>query len=148
MGRLKINFSEFAAAFVVLLFGVFLIVEGNNYSLGSLRRMGPGFFPVSLGAIMVGLGAILLFQAVFAAREEIAFDWRPIVCVAGSIIVFAIITPRFGLVPAAFLMIVLSAFAERPASLKTGVITGVVMAALGYGVFIYGLGLPIDAVRW
>ncbi|MCH8504175.1 MAG: tripartite tricarboxylate transporter TctB family protein [Ectothiorhodospiraceae bacterium] len=101
-----------------------------------------------MGAIMVGLGAILLFQAVFAAREEIAFDWRPIVCVAGSIIVFAIITPRFGLVPAAFLMIVLSAFAERPASLKTGVITGVVMAALGYGVFIYGLGLPIDAVRW
>lgn len=44
------------AGALVALIGAGAIVEGQSYGVGTLTAMGPGFFPVALGAGLVGLG--------------------------------------------------------------------------------------------
>lgn len=36
----------------IVAFGVYVILEGMAMSMGTLRRIGPGFFPVVLGIVL------------------------------------------------------------------------------------------------
>ena len=58
--QLKIKSQEdFWAGLMFIGFGVLAIVISRDYPMGSAMRMGPGYFPTSLGAIMVLLGSII-----------------------------------------------------------------------------------------
>ena len=48
---------------VFLALGVFAIVVGHSYPLGSLTSMGPGYFPLLVSLLLIGLGSL------FAADE-------------------------------------------------------------------------------
>src|SRR5690606_16500268 len=59
-----------AALFVGL--GAFFAIEALHYDLGTPFRMGPGFLPLTLGAVLVALGLAIGAQGVakLAARTE------------------------------------------------------------------------------
>ena len=47
----------------MLLLGLGAILQGRNYSIGTLSRMGPGFFPVALGVILALAGVAIAISA-------------------------------------------------------------------------------------
>jgi len=47
----------------MLLLGLGAIFRAETYSIGTLSRMGPGFFPVALGAILALAGVAIAISA-------------------------------------------------------------------------------------
>ena len=47
------------AGVLLILVGLGAVIEGRNHSIGSLTHMGAGYFPIVLGVILAGLGAVI-----------------------------------------------------------------------------------------
>src|SRR5262245_16569518 len=45
-------------------FATVAILAARGYSLGSAGKMGPGYFPLLLGGVLAGLGAILIVRSI------------------------------------------------------------------------------------
>ena len=144
----RLNIWEISAAFVVFALGLFLIWQGSSYPLGSLTRMGPGYFPVALGVILLGFGAALIFEVRRHDTPPPDLKLRPFIMITTGLIAFVLMLDRFGLVPAAVALVVLTALADRPVRPRAIVGTAVVVAGIGYFVFLRGFGLQLAAFNW
>src|SRR5688572_16417164 len=97
-------------------FGLLAVIVARDYPLGSAMRMGPGYFPTYLGAIMMVLGAIISFRATRVAGEGIgAWGWRPLIVLGLAFIVYGLSMETFelGFVPSLIAVIVVSSLASR-----------------------------------
>ncbi|MDX2482035.1 MAG: tripartite tricarboxylate transporter TctB family protein [Pseudodonghicola sp.] len=142
---------------VVVVTGVAIAMVANTYPLGTLLRPGPGFFPMVVAVLLSLLGLGVLGET-WAARatpsapeaepDDTAqgpFPWRSVLCTCASVLVFALTVERLGFVPASCLLIAITAFAETERSwIKLGFVA-LFIAVFGSAVFIWGLGLPIQA---
>ena len=101
-----------AVAALLALIGIGAFVIGLGYDFGSARRMGPGYFPVVLSAILTMLA---LSEVVSALRrpEAQSLDWRPLLAILAGVAGFAVTMYLFGMIPAFFVVIGLSALSER-----------------------------------
>ena len=62
--KLKIkNQENFWSGLMFLGLGIITVVIARDYRMGSAARMGPGYFPIYLGIIMMILGAIITFTS-------------------------------------------------------------------------------------
>lgn len=124
------------------------LYASGTYDLGTLRRMGPGMFPMGLGALLILFGVILFGQSFFREGAMPQFrKWSPIFVLAG-VAAFALMLDPFGLVPAIVALTVVSSIAEKriyPVSLLT---LCVGLSLLAVVIFRYGLGLPVALFRW
>ena len=140
------NIGEYAAAVTVIALGAFLIWEGSGYEVGSAGRMGPGFFPVSLGCLLSAIGLALLFAPAEPNADEAALKIQPILFVLASILAFAWIAPRFGLVAATIILVIISSLAARPGvNLLYVAVLAILLPSIGYFLFVRGLGVPLSA---
>lgn len=145
----KHNYTDMAGGALMIAIGATVsLIAISEYSLGSLKRMGPGMFPAGLGAILTFLGLILVIQSFGKAgeRPDIRF-WSPLF-VLGGIAAFALIIVPFGLIPAILAITIISSFAElkvRPVSLA---ILCLALCILAPGVFRFGLGLQLPLIQW
>jgi hypothetical protein len=55
---------DFYAGGLMMLFGLFMAVNGPSYRLGTLMHMGPGFMPTVLGVILTFLGVLIAATAI------------------------------------------------------------------------------------
>lgn len=131
--------------------GAFLIWEGASLGTGTARRMGPGWFPVALGWLMLGLGGLLALSGLFGRDAPLPdgdTEPRPAsaLWVGAGIAAFALLLERAGLVPATVALVGLASLAApRPRPLAVVVLAAIV-AALAWAVFRLGLGLPLPAL--
>jgi hypothetical protein len=144
----SLNFWEIGAALVVFALGAFMVWEGSHYPFGSLTRMGPGFFPIVLGLVLMGFGAALVVEVRHLQTPAPDFRLRSFSFIVAGLIAFAFMLDRFGLVPATIALIVLSALADRPVRPRAIAGTAVVVAAMAYFVFLRGFGLQLQAFVW
>ena len=128
-----------------------------NFKLGSFAQMGPGMFPLVVGATVVALGTVLLLTTVLRTwRRSVASegpepekaDWRTLVIVVLSIAVFALLVRRFGMAPAVVGLVLVSSFASRELSLPKMLALAAGLAVMGWAIFIVMLGLPIKLLAW
>lgn len=57
------NYPDFYAGLMFIIFGGLAAWLSTSYNMGTGARMGPGYFPFWLGAILAGLGVIILLKA-------------------------------------------------------------------------------------
>jgi uncharacterized membrane protein YidH (DUF202 family) len=123
--------------------GAFALLVARGYPVGSAMRMGPGYFPVVLGWLLIALGALVGLRA--ARRPDwqpVGWTWKPLAWISLSILLFGFLMPRVGLVPALAAMFPVAAAAGREFRLREVVLLTLVMSAFAGGVFVYGLKLP------
>lgn len=139
--------------------GVLLIAVGLGFAAGSLQyglgtsvRPGPGYFPLGLGVLLALVGAVLSVQAVRPDEIDAGDDgrigplaWRPLVCVLGAALLFAVLLPRLGLLVSLPVLVLVSALAVPQPNWKA---TGLLAALLTLGAWLLfsralGLSLPI-----
>lgn len=128
---------------LLALLGVLLIVIGRRYDTGSLTAMGPGFLPVLLGVVLLGLAALLLWRE--AALPLLPPPARPLVCVAGGMLAWVLLADRLGFFAAALAQILLTSLAVPQRERRLELVVAIVLSVAAYLLFVRVLGLPLPA---
>lgn len=133
------------------LLGAAVVVAARGYDLGSLTQMGPGMFPYILGwgLILVGLLIGLAALASPCGTEETAppWEWRGWACILAGPILFILMGDHFGLAPAIFACVFVSALGDRTTTLKNAAILAACVTVLGGLTFFYLLQMPFPLFR-
>ncbi len=130
-------------------FGVFFVGFAQEYDMGTASRMGPAFFPTVLGALLALLGVIIAFKGMITRPTDGTdgslgrFDWRAVLLVLGAVAVFAFLLKPAGIVLAMVAMITIASLGSHEYKWKEIAAVCVVMGAIVWAVFIYGLNLTI-----
>lgn len=137
----------------LIIFGVFFFIYAMQYELGSMRSMGPGFFPRAVGALIAlcGLSVLLpsLISKVRAGYDDLKFPrLRPFLWISVSVALFAALINVIGLAPTTVIMVAVAAFAEYEAKAKSVAILAISLALMSYLLFSVALGLPIPVIAW
>ena len=119
----------------------------RDYPVGTALRMGTGYVPRLLCWILMGLGAAVLIQGL---REKDAPPERvtlgqllPVGVVTASLIAFAFAIEQLGFVLSVLLLVGVGAGAARDIKAWETLAAAVVLVALCWAIFIFGLGLTI-----
>ena len=80
-------------------FAAVAILAARGYSLGTAGKMGPGYFPLVLGGLLAGLGAVLIGRSLVLSGEPVArFHVLPLAIIAAAICLFGVLIEPLGLV--------------------------------------------------
>lgn len=135
--------------------GIFAVAIGLTYSVGSLNRMGPGYFPVALGALLVLVGLGIAFAAWLERAPMVAdekkmrtADWRGWACICGSLIAFIVLAEYGGFIPATAAATFISALADRDNSVRDAALlaAGTVVAVVV--IFWWALKMTFPLFGW
>jgi len=201
--------KDFLAGILFVAFGLFFLYEALNYSVGNVRRMGPGWFPIAVASILVGAGAIIFLKSFFGERDHVPrhimlpfglilgcvvcyftfyllrragvtatslgpawvvlaaaivlgftalvvfirnlfrheddeeVSWRPLVLVTAAMVAFTLLLRPAGVVPAVFVLVMISAFAYPPVNLQRMPLVALGLAVFSWIAFVELLGLPM-----
>jgi hypothetical protein len=142
------NPRDFWAGALYLALGLAVVLIGRTYAQGSAARMGPGYLPTVLGAILVLFGIASIARSFVRPGEAIGvIVWRPLALVLGAFILFGLLLERVGLLVALPVLIVVGALASRHTRATPGSVLALVgLVAFCALVFVKGLGVPMPLV--
>jgi len=150
--RFKIKSQEdFWAGLMFIGFGLAAIIVARDYPMGSTMRMGPGYFPTYLGAIMMTLGAIISFRSTMVQGESIRkFGWRGLFLLSLAFYTygFLIDTLDVGFVLSIAAVVILSTLASREFHWLESLGIAAVLVLGTVAVFIWGLDMPYPLFWW
>ena len=131
------------AGLLLIAVGAGAILVARDYPFGTALRMGPGYFPVMLGALLILFGLAIL-AAGLRRGERIAGSWslRALFVLPLSLILFGLLMQHAGFVPAMLVLIFGSAAAGSEFRFVEVLLFALALTALAVVVFVWGLGLP------
>jgi hypothetical protein len=150
MRVLGINLTEWIGGAICVGVGLIALTEALSYPLGTLLRMGPGFYPAILAAAMVvlGLGIIVVEGRGPHALPIGEAHLRGLIAVVPAIAVFALLIDRFGMIPAVAASVLVSSRAEPELGLVRSLALAGGLAMATTALFVFALGLPVAPIGW
>ena len=136
---------------VLLAIGIAAGIGAVTYEPGTVNRMGPGFFPLLLSALLILVGAIQLVSGLVKSDEGAErIDWtaffagfRPLFFTVLGLIQFALTINVIGLPLATSILVILSSLGQRGFNLVSLILTAFFCSLGTYIIFGYLLGLPM-----
>ena len=124
--------------------GLFVaLYAATHYALGTAVRMGPGYFPAWIGALVALLGLILLVRSLrFDGPRLPRLHLRPTSLILVASVAFGYLLKPFGLILATILLVIASAAGGHEFRWREAVLLALALALFSFAVFVYGLGLP------
>lgn len=119
------------------------IHAGLRLDFGSLRAMGPGFFPTVLGALLAVLGAAVAIPAWARAAETPKIAWGDAAAVIAAILIFCLGMHRLGILLACFAAVLVAAIPAPHEGWRWRLLLAACVTALVWLVFILGLRMSI-----
>ena len=120
-----------------------VIHAGLRLDFGSLRAMGPGFFPTVLGALLALLGAAVAIPAWARAAETPKIAWGDAAAVIAAILIFGLGMHRLGILLACFTAVLVAAIPAPHEGWRWRLLLAACVTALVWLVFILGLRMSI-----
>jgi hypothetical protein len=151
-GRNFTRKRDFYAGALMILLGIVPAVNGPNYRLGTLMHMGPGFMPTALGIILICLGVAIAGAAIGVPPGEDEDilpehpEWWAWACILAGPLMF-ILCGTFGMIPAIFGCVFVSALGDRTATWTSSLVLAIVVTVFGVAVFSYLLQIPMPLIR-
>ena len=135
--------KDFLAGLMFIGIGAMAMFISRDYPMGSALRMGPGYFPMVLGGIMVGFGIIVMIQGL-KSQEKVQGNWslRALFILPFATVVFGFMMEEAGFIPALVVLIFISAAAGDQFKWIEVLVMAIALTAACVGLFIYALGLP------
>jgi hypothetical protein len=140
--------KDLLAGAIFVGFGLAFAVTASTYEVGSPLRMGPGFFPLAIGGVLVVLGALIAISGYVAADggEIGTVPWRAVVLLIAAILFFGLTVRGLGLAPALFGAVLLAVFAGPGVRPVPAVVIAASLSALSVLIFVYALQLRLALV--
>jgi len=145
----KRDYRDMTAGALLLLLGVAAAwYASENYRIGTVTRMGAGMVPMALGVMLSALGLVLVVGGWF--RKGVIPEVRVLtpICIFGSIAVFGLMIQPFGLLPAVMASTTVASLAEKEFRPLRILVSGVILSAVAWGIFVFGIGLSIPLATW
>ena len=142
--------EDFWAGLMFIGFGLAAIIVARDYPMGSAMRMGPGYFPTWLGAIMMVIGTIITIMSTRIQGEGISgFAWRPMIALFAAFLVYGMgMENNLGFIPSIALVIIISSLSIRGFRPLELVLLTAVLVLGTTALFIWGLELPYPMFWW
>jgi hypothetical protein len=145
--------KDLLAGIMFIAIGVIFFVGAYNYQMGTAARMGPGYFPRILGAVMTALGVLIAVvglknQAKWAVTNGIGWTWMPVILVTAAVILFGFSLPHLGIVVSIVILIAIAGSAAHDKNYRELAMIAVIMCLFCAAVFIWGLKLQMKLFPW
>jgi hypothetical protein len=118
----------------------------RNYPIGTATRMSTGYVPRLLCWILLCLGALVAIQGLRAGGGSVELGrpiWRAIVFAPLSLLVFALLIGRMGVIIATVALVAVGALAGRESRPFEVAAAAVLLVLMTLAIFVWGVGLPI-----
>lgn len=139
--------KDFWSGVMFIVIGIAFVGFSMNYEFGTAQRMGPAYFPAVLGGVLAVMGLITLVQSLASSGDGHGkvgrFNFAPNAWVLGAIAIYGAILLKAGLMLSMVVLIVISMYGSHEFKWKEALGVSIVMGAIVYGVFVYGLKLTI-----
>ena len=138
------NQKDFMSGLMFIAIGAFFSILARSYQMGTPAKMGSGYFPFWLGVVLALLGLAVLLGSLKSTAEEGGigkWDWKSVLWVTFSVIIFAIALPYAGLVLSLVILIFISAMASHEFHWKGTLVSAVLLNVIAYFAFVWGLKL-------
>lgn len=140
---IKSRLPDLIACSLVAVFGLAAIWIGTGYPVGSITRMGAGFFPIVTSVMVVGLAIAAGVETLFVAPVTRTFKWRPLIFISVGILAWTQLIDSAGIIPSTFALIIISGMAKQPFRPVSLTLTAAALCVAGYLVFVWGLHMPL-----
>jgi hypothetical protein len=137
--------KDILAGLVFAAFGLAFAITATSYEMGTTLRMGPGYFPLILGGLLVLLGGVIVVKGVMAGEVGTIGEipWRAVGLLVAAVLFFGLTVRGLGLAPSTFGAALLSVFASRRTGVVAAVLVSVGLTALCVLVFVVALSLRL-----
>lgn len=138
------NQKDFISGLMFIAIGAFFAILARSYQMGTPAKMGSGYFPFWLGVLLGLLGLFVLLGSLKSTAPESGigkWDWKSVLWVTVSVLIFAISLPYAGLVVSLVVLIFVSAMASHEFHWKGTLVSAVLLNVIAYFAFVWGLKL-------
>ncbi len=147
---------DFVSGIMFVAAGAAFSIGATNYTVGNAARMGPGYFPLLLGAMLAILGAFVVMGSLAVGPADGnrigKIAWKPLALVIGANLVFGVLLgglpsiglPAMGLIAATIALVVISSMAGSSFVFRSSLLLAVILAVGSYLTFILGLSLQFQ----
>lgn len=146
--RLPVDQRDLLSGLALLLVGGLFLWLAHDLRIGSARRMGPGYFPMVLSYVLLGLGGILTVSSLRAAAPLPSAEWRSAIAVLVAIAAFAFGLAYLGLGPAIALTVIVSSMGDPRSTPLAILLLAAFMIVMCWLIFSVGLGMHLPLWRW
>jgi Tripartite tricarboxylate transporter TctB family len=139
------SFPDLLAGGIFVLIGGAFVVGSLGYELGTPLRMGPGAFPLLVGAAVAALGLAIVIKGLIAG-ELVSFGpiaWRAVALIVVAVLFFGFTIRRLGFVPTSAVTALLAALASSRIRLLTAVAVAATLTLASTLIFVVALQLRI-----
>jgi hypothetical protein len=138
--------QDLGAGVVFMAIGLAGLYFGSELAFGTSGRMGPGYFPVLLSALIIVVGLVVGFKGLTIEGPPIEpVQLRPISFIIAAILIFGLLIESIGLALTAILLTIFAAYARPEVKLGETILLGVGLATFTVVVFVYVLGQALPA---
>jgi putative tricarboxylic transport membrane protein len=142
------NQKDFWTGVIYILFGGAAFWIARDYGMGTASRMGPGYFPTVLSALLMLIGVISVVRSFIVPGDPLG-KWaiKAAILIIGATVLFGFLIIRAGLIVALLALVLVSAAASEKFRFDWKALAGlVVLIAFCALVFVKGLGVPMPLV--
>jgi hypothetical protein len=138
------NIDFYSGLLLVAVAGVALLYI-RTLAIGTVLEMGPGYFPLGLALVLLGMGLCLLVKGLLVSGPPVGmFYLRPLFFILLSFAAFGVLVERAGLILAILVQVAIAHFASRETTWRESSITAVALAATSAVVFVWLLKIPVE----
>jgi hypothetical protein len=113
------NPKDFLSGVMFTCIGLTFAIGALGYKMGTGAKMGAGYFPFYLGAIMTALGLLIMFKGFRSEGARINdFALRPLILITLGVVVFGLSMKFVGLIAATFLLVTIVSIPAEGTELK------------------------------
>ena len=146
------QYEDLIAGLALIALAAFGLWSSRNYPVGTLKSMGPGWFPRAMCLIVLALGVVMivinLLRPLEVATQKQTLRLRPLLLVTASYVSFGLTLAYVGLLPAILILIVIAGLAVPRRSLIEWVLVIVTLEAMAIGLWYFvKLSIPLIGGR-
>jgi hypothetical protein len=139
------NNTDFYSGLLLVAVATVALLYIRTLAIGTVLQMGPGYFPLGLALMLLGMGLCLVVKGLLASEKPIgAFYLRPLFFILLSFIAFGVLVERAGLILAILAQVGIAHFASDETKWQQSLVTGILLAAGSAVIFVWLLQIPVS----